>query len=87
MLYNLLEEWSGGEGTISVLNTAFDFISLIKLEDEMTIIGEVATNIKNNLAEDNIKAVKSDLIKITNADGEILEEEKGMIVYICSFFD
>ena len=61
--------------------------SLIKLEDEMTIIGEVATNIKNNLAEDNIKAVKSDLIKITNADGEILEEEKGMIVYICSFFD
>lgn len=87
MLYNLLEEWSGGEGTISVLNTAFDFKSLIKLEDEMTIIGEVATNIKNNLAEDNIKAVKSDLIKITNADGEILEEEKGMIVYICSFFD
>lgn len=87
MFYNLLEEWSGGEGTISVLNKAFDFKSLIKLEDEMTIIGEVATNIKNNLAEENIKAVKSDLIKLANADGEILDEEKGMIIYICSFLD
>jgi hypothetical protein len=87
IIYDLLDEWSGGDVPISSISKACDYKSLIKLEDEMTIIGEVATNIKNNLPAENISAVKSDLIKIANVDENLLDEEKGIILFISSFLD
>ncbi len=82
-----LSEWKEDGDVTDCLNFVVSFWKTLDGELEKMIVEEIAQMLKSNLDENNLKAIKSDLLKIINTDDVIQDSEKGIILFICSILD
>jgi hypothetical protein len=82
-----LSEWKEDGDVSEILNFILSFWKSLDSDQEKMIVEEIAYMLKENLDEDNLKAIKSDMIKIADADDSIEDSEKGIILFICNIWD
>jgi hypothetical protein len=82
-----LSEWKEDGDVTDCLNFVLSYWKTLDSDQEKSMLEEVAHKLKASLEADNLKAIKSDLLKIVNADEVIAAAEKGIIIFICSILD
>jgi uncharacterized tellurite resistance protein B-like protein len=82
-----LSEWKEDGDVTDCLNFVVSYWKTLDSDQEKLMVEEVAHMLKAHLEADNLKAIKSDLLQIVNADEVIADTEKGIILFICSIFD
>jgi hypothetical protein len=77
-----LAEWTKGGDIGDAAKTAFTFWKSLPSDKEIIVVTEIINQINNNLSAEHITSIKEDIVKIVDADGELLEDEKNIVAFI-----
>ena len=77
-----LAEWTKDGDIGDAAKTAFTYWKSLPSEKEIIVVTEIINQINNNLSAEHITSIKEDIVKIVDADGELLEDEKNIVAFI-----
>jgi hypothetical protein len=87
MVKSKLSEWKEDGEILECLNFVLSFWKTLDSDQEKLIVEEISHKLKADLNENNLKAIKADLLQIADADNSIEDAEKGIILFICKIWD
>ena len=77
-----LAEWTKDGDIGDAAKTAFTYWKSLPSDKEIIVVTEIINQINNNLSSEHINSIKEDIVKIVDADGELLEDEKNIVAFI-----
>ena len=77
-----LTEWTKDGDIGDAGKTAFTYWKSLPSDKEIIVVTEIINQINNNLTAEHITSIKEDIVKIVNADGELVEDEKNIVAFI-----